>query len=149
MELTFSCTLKEKSHDKYLQSCHRYHQKALHHAKIEYPVLRALDSTHITVLSCPEIFLIAVDCRQIAGYFENGFLKSGCLFGGGALFAGKAGGFGFIFNLGNADFVSELDTRYQGNRLLGIQNLQSWRYWYFVPKSRNPPSSPRKYSYRC
>ena len=96
---TFPCPLKEEPHNKYLQSCHRNHQRTLHHTEIEYSTLRALDGTHVPVLSRPEILLISIDGGKVAGDFEDGFFEGRGLFRRGTLFAGKLGVFGFVLDL--------------------------------------------------
>ena len=58
---TFPSALEEEPDDKHLQPSHQNHHPALHHAEVEYPRFRALDRAEIPVLSCAEIFLVAVD----------------------------------------------------------------------------------------
>ena len=100
LKLTFPCPLKEEPHNKHLQPSHTNHQPTLHHTKVKYPTLRTLNSAEIPVLTCAEVFLVAIDGGEVAGDFHDGFFEGRGLFGGGALFGGEEGGRRFVFDLG-------------------------------------------------
>ena len=63
---TFPRALKEEPDNEDLQSSHTDHHPIRYYAEFKDPRLRALDSTEISIFPRPEVFLIAVDCRQIA-----------------------------------------------------------------------------------
>lgn len=62
-KLTFPRPLEEEPHDEYLQASHTDHQPTLHHAKIKYPRLGALDRAEVSIFACTEVLLVAIDGR--------------------------------------------------------------------------------------
>lgn len=62
-KLTFPRSLEEESHDENLQASHTHHQPTLHHAKIEYPRLGALDRAEVSIFACTEVLLVAINGR--------------------------------------------------------------------------------------
>jgi hypothetical protein len=59
--VTLASALEEEPNDEDLQTRHCDHHQALDDAKVENATLRAPDCAEVSVFSCPEVLLVAVD----------------------------------------------------------------------------------------
>lgn len=66
--------MKEELHNKNLESSHSDHDKHLDKGEFKDSRLRRADCGEVSIFSCPKIFLIARDSRELSGDLEERFL---------------------------------------------------------------------------
>lgn len=72
--LTFPSTMKEELHNKHLESGHSNHNEHLDKGEFEDSRLRGADCREVSIFSCPKVFLIARDSRELSRDLEERFL---------------------------------------------------------------------------
>lgn len=73
---TFSGSLEEESHNKDLKTRHRNNHQAFDDTEVEDTPFGAAHGAKVAILTCSEVLLVAGDCGQLSGEFENRLFES-------------------------------------------------------------------------
>lgn len=81
LHVTLASACEEHPHDKYLQASHADHDGTLEQAEVEHTLLGAPDSAEVPVFARAEVFLLAGEGGDLAGYTEDGLFDAAQLLG--------------------------------------------------------------------
>lgn len=98
LHVALASASEEHPDDKYLQCSHANHHGALQQAEVEHPLFRAPDCAEVPVLASAEVFLLAGEGGDLAGYAEDGLFDAAELLGRSAGLLGEVCA-GLIFDL--------------------------------------------------